>query len=256
MVNIVIFGETGAGKSSVINLMAGQQVARTSPDSHRCTLEWEEYTVTVNNGTRYQVFDTVGLEEPRLNSGDYLTAITNADSLIKALNERGGIHLLLFCIRGGRVTATMQSNYRLFFEFLCQEKVPLVLVVTNLENEKERMEDWYTRNVGHLEKHNICSVGHACITAAITIDDRHRAKYEESQRTVRSVVQAHCNTLAEGWTGGQGWFTSLLSRLMDFVTGRPKKTDVIGVLTRRCGMTKAAAHQVLQQIRGAGETPY
>jgi GTPase Era involved in 16S rRNA processing len=249
MVNIVIFGETGAGKSSVINLMAGRQVARTSPDSHRCTLQWTEYTITLADGTRYQVFDTVGLEEPRLDSGEYLTAITNADSLIKALNERGGINLLLFCIRGGRVTATMQSNYRLFFEFLCEEKVPLVLVVTNLERE-ERMEDWYTRNVAHLEKYNIHSVAHACITAAITIDDRHRVRYEESRREVCSVVQAHCNTLTEGWTGGQGWFTSLLSRLLDFVTGRPKKTDVIGVLTKRCGMTKGAAQQVAQKIRG------
>ncbi|KAJ8593075.1 hypothetical protein M405DRAFT_631092 [Rhizopogon salebrosus TDB-379] len=247
MVNIVIFGETGAGKSSVINLMAGGQVARTSPDSHRCTLEWKEYEINVDNGTQHQVFDTVGLEEPRLDSREYLTAITNADSLIKTLNERGGISLLLFCIRGGRVTATMQSNYRLFFEFLCQEKVPLVLVVTNLERE-ERMEDWYTRNVGHLEKYGIHSVGHACITAATTIDGRHRARYEESRVTVCGLVRAHCNTLTEGWTGGQGWFTSLLSRLMDFVTGRPKRTDVIGVLTRRCGMTKLAAQQVAQQM--------
>ncbi|KAJ8582483.1 hypothetical protein M405DRAFT_562255 [Rhizopogon salebrosus TDB-379] len=252
MVNIVIFGETGAGKSSVINLMAGRQVARTAPDSHRCTLQWTEYTITLNDGTRYQVFDTVGLEEPRLDSGEYLTAITNAHSLINALKERGGIDLLLFCVRGGRVMATMQSNYRLFFEFFCQEKVPLLLVVTNLERE-ERMEDWYTRNVGHLEKYNIHSVAHACITAATTIDGRHRARYEESRVTVCDLVRAHCNTLTEGWTGGQGWFVSGLSLLMDFTTGRPKRTDVIGVLTRRCGMTKVAAQQVAQaaqQIRG------
>ncbi|KAJ8594433.1 hypothetical protein M405DRAFT_916751 [Rhizopogon salebrosus TDB-379] len=248
MVNIVIFGETGAGKSAVINLMAGRQVARTSPNSHRCTLQWTEYTITLNDGTRYQVFDTVGLEEPRLDSGEYLTAITNADSLIKVLNERGGINLLIFCVRGGRVTTTMQSNYRLFFEFFCQEKVPLVLVATNLERE-ERMEDWYTRNVGHLEKYCIRSVGHACITAATTIDGRHRARYEESRVTVCSLVRAHCNTIPEGWTGGQGWLASLVVWLLDFTTGRPKKTDVIGVLTKRCGMSKAAAQQVAQQIR-------
>ncbi|OAX32445.1 hypothetical protein K503DRAFT_606042, partial [Rhizopogon vinicolor AM-OR11-026] len=119
MVNIVIFGETGAGKSSVTNLMASQKVARVSPDTQRCTLEWTEYTVTFDDGTQYQVFDTVGLEEPRLQTKEYLTAITNAYSLINALRERGGINLLLFCIRGGRVTTTMKSNYRLFFEFLC-----------------------------------------------------------------------------------------------------------------------------------------
>jgi hypothetical protein len=249
MVNIVIFGEMGAGKSSVINLMAGRQVARIAPDSHRCTLQWTEYTITFYDGTRYQVFDTVGLEEPRLDPEEYLTAITDAHSLINALKERGGIDLLLFCVRGGRVTATMQSNYRLFFEFLCQEKVPLVLVGTNLEREPERMEEWYTRNVGHLEKYAIHSVGHACITAATTIDGRHRARYEESRVIICSLVRAHCNTLTEGWTGRPGWPTKRLSSLLDFTTGRPKKTDVIGVLMRRSAMTKAAAQQVAQQVR-------
>src|ERR1700692_4133230 len=145
MVNIVIFGEMGAGKSSVINLLAGRQIARISPDTHRCTLHWTEYSIFFENGTRYQVFDTVGLEEPRLQTGEYLSAISNAHSLITTLKERGGINLLLFCVRGGRVTATMQSNYRLFFEFLCEERVTLALVVTNLEREM-KMEDWYTRN--------------------------------------------------------------------------------------------------------------
>jgi hypothetical protein len=249
MANIVIFGETGAGKSSVINLMAGQQIARTSPDSHRCTLHWTEYSITFENGARYKVFDTVGLEEPRLQIGDYLTAISNAYGLINTLKERGGVNLLLFCVRGGRVTATMQSNYRLFFEFLCEEKVPLALVVTNLERET-RMEDWYTRNVGHLEKYNIRSVGHACITAANLLDGRHRGKYEESRGILRGVIEAHYNGSMEGWTGGQGWFTSSISKLVEFVSGRPKKTDIIGVLTKRCGMTKEVAQQVAQQIRG------
>ncbi|OJA10168.1 hypothetical protein AZE42_01825 [Rhizopogon vesiculosus] len=248
MVNIVIFGETGAGKSSVTNLMASQKVARVSPDTQRCTLEWTEYTVTFDDGTPYQVFDTVGLEEPRLQTKEYLTAITNAHNLINALEKRGGINLLLFCIRGGRVTATMKSNYRLFFEFLCEKKVPLVLVVTNLERE-DPMEAWYTRNRTHLEKYNIYSVGHACITAATTIDDRHRDKYEESRETLCSVVQAHCNDSMEGWTGGQGWFASLISKLMELVIGRPDQTDVIGILTKRCGMNRKVAQQVAQQIR-------
>ncbi|KAG0704674.1 P-loop containing nucleoside triphosphate hydrolase protein [Suillus ampliporus] len=249
MVNIVIFGEVGAGKSSVVNLMAGKQIAHISPDSYRCTLHWTEYTVTFENGARHNVFDTVGLEGPRLQTGEYLSAIANAYGLINTLKERGGISLLLFCVRGNRVTATMQSNYRLFFEFLCEEKVPLALVVTNLERE-ENMEDWYTRNKHHLEKYNIKSVGHACITAASLLDGRHREKYEESRGILRGVVQAHCTASMLGWTGGQGWFASLISKLVDFVTGRPKKTDVIGILTKRCGMTKEVAQQVAQQIRG------
>ncbi|KAG1745336.1 uncharacterized protein EDB91DRAFT_1120418 [Suillus paluster] len=234
--------------------MAGRDIAHTSSDSHRCTLHWSEYSMAFEDGTQYQVFDTVGLEEPRLQTKEYLSAITNAYGLINTLRERGGIDLLLFCIRGGRVTATMQSNYRLFFEFLCEEKVPLALVVTNLERETN-MEDWYTRNKGHLEKHNIRFVGHACITAANLLDGRHRDKYEESRGILRDVVRAHYNASVEGWTGGQGWLASFISKFVEFVAGRPKKTDVIGILTKRCGMTKKVAQQVAQQInRGENQS--
>jgi len=251
--NIVIFGETGAGKSSVINLMAGRQVATTSPDSHRCTMHWTEYTVIFDDNTQYQVFDTVGLEEPLIQTQEYLSAITNAYSLINALKENGGINLLLFCIRGGRVTATSQSNYRLFFEFLCEEKVPLVLVVTNLENEK-RMEDWYTKNEIHLEKLNIRPLAHACITAAIPLDGRYYNRYEESRKIVQNVVQAYCSASMDGWSGGEGWFTSLISKLIAFVTGRPKKTDIIGILTKRCGVDKKVAREVAHKIRAEAQS--
>jgi GTPase Era involved in 16S rRNA processing len=254
--NVVVFGETGVGKSSVINLMAGQEIAHISPDSHRCTLHWTEYQVTFENGNRYTVFDTVGLTNPRLQTGDYLTAFSNAYGLINTLKERGGVNLLLFCIRGGRVTATMQSNYRLFFEFLCEEKVPLALVVTNLEREV-RMEDWYTRNMGHLEKHNIRSAGHACITAANLLDGRHKNKYEESRSILRRVVEAHCNASMErSPTVEQGWFASSISRLVEYVVGHPKKTDLDDInefLTKRCGITKEV-QQVAQQIRDGNQS--
>jgi len=44
--NIVLFGQTGAGKSSVINLMAGENRAKTSLGTERCTLGWKEYPIT------------------------------------------------------------------------------------------------------------------------------------------------------------------------------------------------------------------
>ncbi|KAG1719357.1 P-loop containing nucleoside triphosphate hydrolase protein [Suillus lakei] len=223
--NIVIFGEVGAGKSSVINLMAGRHIAHTSPDSHRCSTQpWTEYPITFENGTRYRVFDTFGLERPPLQTGDSLITILNAYGLIKTLRARGGANLLLFCIRGGRVRATMEINYRFFFKNLFGEKVPLVLVVTNLERET-KMEDWYTRNVVHLEKHNIGSAGHACITAANFLDGRLRDNYEESRGILRRVVEAHCNASMEGWTGGQRWLASFITKLAEFIVGRSKKPE-------------------------------
>jgi tRNA U34 5-carboxymethylaminomethyl modifying GTPase MnmE/TrmE len=139
--NIVIFGEIGAGKSSVVNLMAGQKKVATSPGTVRCTMDCEEHLITFD-GYNYKVFDTIGLEDPKLEIDEYLNAIVNAHSLITKLKDAGGIDLLLFCVRAGRVTTTFQNNYRLFFEWLGEERVPIVLVLTGLERET-RMENWW-----------------------------------------------------------------------------------------------------------------
>ncbi|KAI6044683.1 P-loop containing nucleoside triphosphate hydrolase protein [Pisolithus marmoratus] len=133
-INIILFGETGVGKSSVVNLIAGRPVAEVSPDVEGCTLQSKEYKFDVGK-VRVSIWDTVGLEEPEMGVNGYIPAIEKAWLLIKRLREAGGVDLLLFCIRGNRVTMTTQSNYRLFYEILCGQQVPIALVITHLERE-------------------------------------------------------------------------------------------------------------------------
>jgi hypothetical protein len=92
---------------------------------------------------------------------------------IKRLDKQGGIDLLVFCVHAGRVTATLQNNYKLFHDFLDDKKIPSVLAITNLEREK-RMEDWWKRNEGAFDNYQIKVAGHACITAANRLDGRHK----------------------------------------------------------------------------------
>src|SRR5882757_3909739 len=105
-----------------------------------------------------------GLNEPSMNNATYLDAVAKAHELILSLQEKGGIHGLIFCIRGGRISDTVQRNYSLFYEFLCQKQVPISLVFTGLENEQGCMDNWWTQNKAHVEKSGITSVAHACIT--------------------------------------------------------------------------------------------
>ncbi|KAF9244999.1 P-loop containing nucleoside triphosphate hydrolase protein [Melanogaster broomeanus] len=160
--NVILFGETGVGKSSVINLIAGEQTAKVSPDVEGCTMDSTDYVIPIE-GRDVKIWDTVGLEEPEMGVNGYLTAIEKAHALICKLSEAGGVDLLLFCIRGSRITATTQSNYRLFYEVLCDKRVPIALVITNLEREV-KMEDWWERNKMYIEKYGIHSAGHACVT--------------------------------------------------------------------------------------------
>ncbi|KAF9222624.1 hypothetical protein BS17DRAFT_818427 [Gyrodon lividus] len=185
-INIILFGETGVGKSSVINLIAGKEVAKVSSDVDGCTMASTPYDVTLGN-KKIRIFDTVGLEEPQMGVNGYLAAIEKAHKLIQSLGAGGGVHLLLFCMRGGRITATVQSNYRLFCEFLCNKKVPVALVFTGLEREVD-MENWWTRNESHIRRYGIHSVSHACITAVRDDTSGQDDKYVKSERMIRELL--------------------------------------------------------------------
>jgi len=258
--NIVLFGETGAGKSSVVNLMAGEEVAVTSPDMQRCTMTWREYDIAFG-GYKYKVFDTIGLEQPQFNIEGYIDAIVNARNLIMKLNNEGGIDLLLFCVRAGsKVLTTVQNNYRLFHEWLCEKKVPIVLVLTALEG-GQNMEDWWTRQKHVFDKYEVVVNGHACITA-VKLDGKQEL-YELSRQLVRTLVRKHTHDRpdgvwkgddgkgGDGWKGGDGLFRRFIRKLKELLLGKHnlKKKEIVAVLTKRCGMPREAAVQLARQIR-------
>jgi hypothetical protein len=230
--------------------MADKEVANTSSDMQRCTMQWKEHTIDFG-GDSYMVFDTIGLDEPQLRMNEYLESVENAYRLIKELDTRGGIDLLLFCVRAGRVNATLQSNYRLFHEFLCEKKVPIVLAITNLERET-KMDDWWERNHGTFEKYQIQVAGHACVTAANGLDGRHRALYEESRITIRKLVQqVTTDEQKQAWIGGNNLFVSLMRKLKELLPEgqNVRKKDLVPHLTKRCGVSLDVAKQLANMIR-------
>ncbi|KAG1799213.1 P-loop containing nucleoside triphosphate hydrolase protein [Suillus plorans] len=250
--NIVLFGASGVGKSSVVNLMAGKEVAKTSLGMKSCTLHWQDYAIDFD-GESYKVFDTVGLEEPQLGIKDYLISVENAYRLVKELDRQGGIDLLLFCIRAGRVTATLQSNYRLFHEFLCEKKVPVVLAITNLERE-QRMEDWWDQEHNNFNRYQIQVAGHACITAAngLQAGTQMADHYEESRVIIRELVKRFAaDGQKQAWIGGHNLFVSLMRRLKELLTGGSHLTrkDLVPHLTKRCGISPDVAKELANMIK-------
>jgi len=252
--NIILFGRTGVGKSSVVNLMAGREVAQTSAGTEGCTLHWEEFSLTFSECT-YKVFDTIGIREYQLGTEEYLDAIVNACTLIEKLRKEGGIHLLLFCIRAGRLTSAVQNIYRLFYECLCQKKVPIVLVVTGLETE-HRMEDWWDKYKPFFDKYGIKVNGHVCITAASGLIREYRELYEQSRQLVyNAVVNLTNNRKVErdkrdGWDGGEGWFERSISIPREFLGQTTlKQKQIATVLTERCGMPREAAVLLAKKVR-------
>jgi tRNA U34 5-carboxymethylaminomethyl modifying GTPase MnmE/TrmE len=242
--NIILFGETGVGKSSVINLIAGRPLAQTSPDVQGCTMSFKPYTFPAHGRTLH-IWDTVGLEEPEMGVNGYLPAIEQACELIHHLTRQGGVDLLLFCIRGNRVTATTQSNYRLFYEVLCKSSVPIALVITHLEREAD-MEKWWERNEESLEKYGIKAAGHACVTGLPT----HR-KYEESQRNIARLLEGH-NGDGRFNMPTEGWLVEFLRMFGLFapLKKESKRKDIMKVLTKRCKLDPKVAEELAIKLEG------
>ncbi|KAG1827361.1 P-loop containing nucleoside triphosphate hydrolase protein [Suillus subaureus] len=243
---IVVFGETGAGKSSLINLMAGKNVAGTSCGIEACTTHWKEYSLEFG-GEFFKVFDTVGLDEPQLGIPQYFDAIENTYTLIQNLEKEGGIDLLLFCMPAGRLKVMHQRNYQLLRYFLCDKKVPIVLAITNLERE-QNMESWWTRNQKIFREKKIRVDGHACITAITTIETYPTLqRNSESHDTIWDLVKnITANGQKRAWKGRNDLFVSSIVRNGNL---RVRK-DIVSRLTKRCHMSPEVAKELAGRISG------
>ncbi|KIJ14040.1 hypothetical protein PAXINDRAFT_37252, partial [Paxillus involutus ATCC 200175] len=161
--NIVFVGETGAGKSSSINLIAGFGVAHTADDGKACTRVSARCETAIRN-EGFNLWDTRGLGEGFFRS---LFKRSSEGELKKFLRERhrqGEIDLLVYCIRGSRAHQSIVKNYNTFCTVTRRLAAPVVILVTNLEREKN-MEDWWERNESNLRRLGMEFDGHACITA-------------------------------------------------------------------------------------------
>jgi len=190
--NVIFFGETGSGKSSIINMVAENSVAVVSSSVHGCTFTSAQYAVTIL-GSAFNLYDTAGLDEGDMGTVPKNEAVAQLFRLLKSLDT--GVNLLVFCMRGPRIKDAAHKNWRLFHEIICRNQVPIVIAITGLEQE-EVMDEWWVRNKGAFQQYGMYPQGVGCITA--TRGKRSRSggcrfddEYEESKEKMWRLLRAH-----------------------------------------------------------------
>ncbi|KIK32260.1 hypothetical protein CY34DRAFT_49513, partial [Suillus luteus UH-Slu-Lm8-n1] len=157
--NIVIFGKTGSGKSSVINTIAQSQLVETSNDTYRCTSTTQRYQVEIS-GQTFVLIDTAGL-----NLGVAAKAENQLKNLLCELVNptSDGISLLVYCVHCTTPLRALVKDYTKFYSGICRENVPIVIVVTGLEK-MTPMEVWWDSNWREIESLGMHFASHACVT--------------------------------------------------------------------------------------------
>ena len=192
--NVIFIGETGSGKSSIINLIAGHSLAVVARDSRPCTSAFASYDVSIK-GRTYRLWDTPGLggnPYSWLSPDSWVSrrsARATKDSVLKRFlrerRRRGELDLLVLCVRGGRANAAMSRTYSVFCRASRQVVIPVVIAVTHLERAQPTMEQWWLNNERELGRLGLLFDGHACLTC---LSPHHRRW--ASQQDICALISA------------------------------------------------------------------
>ena len=159
------------------------------------------YTVGIN-GKIYNLHDTVGLGEHSGGTVDNRKAIGNLYRLLADLSNSGGVNLLVYVMKRGRLTDSIHKNYALFYHGFCESKVPIVVIVTGCEDVGPSMDGWWIENEDLFTNAGMSFNGHACVCAfrgrktnAGGYPDEDLVK--ESMGVVKQLVFQNC--MSKGW---------------------------------------------------------
>ncbi|KAI6028224.1 hypothetical protein EDC04DRAFT_158943 [Pisolithus marmoratus] len=190
---VVVFGRTGAGISSLVNLIVGSTVAQCHADTRPCTQKTTGHHASFS-GKHFCIYDIPGFGGVSSES----ETIKN----IQSLERERGIDVLLYCMRKAR--ATMVPDILRETRRVVPSGVPIVAVVTELERVEGSMESWWTTpseagklaNGQALENIGMSFDQHACVTTLPLEDAVHHNTFSErrkqSQEAVRGILLERC----------------------------------------------------------------
>lgn len=234
--NVLIVGEIGVGKSSIVNLIARKSLVQDSPDSMVCTKKTTDYDMPANSEIPLNVWEVAGFNQPRDGNSPTEKDVSALDVDLGTIlaRDRAAVDIVLFCIRGERVRVITTKVFD-FVRELFEGQVPIVLVINHLENEKV-MEEWWARNKEGLRERGIIGTEHVCVTGRPGY-----SKYEQSHKALLKILRTNYATRRT---------KSLESIFIEYVRRNLNQRRKLAVktLVKRYKLDKRTAKQLVDSV--------
>ena len=137
--NVLVIGNSGVGKSTLINAVLGEAVAETSCGAEGTTKELKIYE---NNELPFRLIDTVGFEPSWLKERQAIYAVKkwSKESIDDKKSDKK-ISAIWFCIDGTSRKLFGKTINNLFAATSMWESVPVIVVITKSYSVPERKEN-------------------------------------------------------------------------------------------------------------------
>ena len=148
---LLLVGTTGMGKSSLINLLAGQQIAEVSDGVTGCTFSFVVHKIQ-HNGYPLEIIDTVGLNHCT-DCNSQTQRVETLKSLIRFVKRNSrGFTCVIFVMAKGRISEEFEQSYTIIYKHLLKSIPSPILFVTGCEAD-DPMDQWGSRNAQHIHEH-------------------------------------------------------------------------------------------------------
>ncbi|KAH0826765.1 hypothetical protein J3R83DRAFT_5175 [Lanmaoa asiatica] len=201
---VVIFGRTGVGISSLVNLITGHPISNDHPNAKTSTQKQKlkPYPPVTLPGSDKQfcLYEVPGFCG-QFSDETILQAISQID-------RKDGIDLFIYCLRKQKMTV-MPKIVRRMRQSVAGQGVPMIAVVTELERFEAEggMEDWWDASLGGgstngtsiermcFEEYDTFDA-HACVTTLprkeVDLVQTLRKRRERSEERIRRLILEQC----------------------------------------------------------------
>jgi GTP-binding protein EngB required for normal cell division len=209
---ILVFGTSGVGKSSLIKLITGDQLIRTSDAAVGCTKKKTDYefhfenqhskyaglnTQTINDNKKIGdciLIDTAGLNEGEQGTVKASESIEQLFELFKSL--RNGLNLIIYVTKQGTQIDNNSQNLELIKFLVHGKKIPYLCVVTHCDSDD--LMNWWEKEEKNIKKivqfqfTDGCSV---CCKDISELNDKDKnfysEKVEKSMPKLFQIIKKH-----------------------------------------------------------------